>query len=57
MKYTRPIFEMENVETADIMDVSIVKVGYIDKVIGKDENDNDIVVKATEVTVDISNLF
>ena len=57
MKYTNPLYNMENVETTDIMDVSIIKVGYIDKVIGTDENGDDITVGATQVTVDVSNLF
>ena len=57
MKYTSPVYNNELVETSDVVTASIVSIAYVNKVIGKDGNDNDIVVKATEVTVDVSNLF
>ena len=57
MKYTSPVYNNELVETADVVTASIVSIAYVNKVIGKDENNEDIVVKATEVTVDVSNLF
>ena len=57
MKYTSPIYNNEAVETSDVVTASIVSIAYVNKVIGKDENNQDIVVKATEVTVDVSNLF
>ena len=57
MKYTRPIYENEAIETSDAITASIVAIAYVNKVIGKDENGEDITVKATEVTVDVSNLF
>ena len=56
MKYVAPAYKMENVETNDIMEVSIVKVAYVNKV-GKDENNNDIIIPTTQVTVDVSSLF
>ena len=57
MKYTKPIYENEAIETRDAITASIVAIAYVNKVIGKDENGEDITVKATEVTVDVSNLF
>ena len=57
MKYTSPLYKNEAVETADIMEKSIVSIAYVKKVIGKNEKNEDIVVTATEVTVDVSDLF
>lgn len=57
MKYTSPVYNNELVETSDVVTASVVAIAYVNKVIGKDENNEDIVVKATEVTVDVSNLF
>ena len=58
MKYTSPIYTNEKIETADVMVTSPVAVAYVDKVIGKNEaTGEDITVKATQVTVDVSNLF
>ena len=57
MKYTSPIYTNDMVETADVVTASIVAIAYVDKVIGKTESGEDITVKATEVTVDVSNLF
>ena len=56
MKYIAPAYKMENVETSDIMEVSIVKITYVNKA-GKDENNNDIIIPTTQVTVDVSDLF
>ena len=47
----------EMVETKDIMVISPVSIKYTNKVIGKDENNQDIVADATEVTVDVGGLF
>ena len=57
MKYTRPIYENEAIEVSDAITASVVAIAYVNKVIGKDQNGEDITVKATEVTVDVSNLF
>ena len=57
MKYTSPLYNMENVEVCDVVTASIVSIAYVNKVMGKDENNNDIVVPTTQVTVDVSNLF
>ena len=57
MKYTSPIYTNDMVETADVVTASIVSIAYVNKVIGKTESGEDITVKATEVTVDVSNLF
>ena len=57
MKYVSPLYNNEAVETSDVVTASIVAIAYIDKVIGKTESGEDITVKATEVTVDVSNLF
>ena len=48
---------MENVEVCDVVTASIVFIACVNKVVGKDENNNDIVVPTTQVTVDVSNLF
>ena len=57
MKYTSPIYMNEMVETRDIMVISPVSIKYTNKVVGKDEYNQDIVEQATEVTVDVSGLF
>ena len=57
MKYTSPIYMNEMVETRDIMVISPVSIKYTNKVVGKDENNQDIVEQATEVTVDVGGLF
>ena len=57
MNYTTPIYNKEKVETTDIMEESIVKIAYVNKVIGQDGEGKDIVVPTTQVTVDVSNLF
>ena len=57
MKYTSPIYTNDTVETADVVTASIVSIAYVNKVIGKTESGEDITVKATEVTIDVSNLF
>ena len=57
MKYISPIYMNEMVETKDIMTISPVSIKYTNKVIGKDENNQDITAAATEVTVDVGGLF
>ena len=60
MKYTRPIYEIEAIETNDIVTASVtanpVKVSTINKVIKLDNNE-EIEVEATEVRFDVSSLF
>ena len=60
MKYTRPIYENEMIETSDIVTASVtanpVKVSTINKVIKLDNNE-EIEVEATEVRFDVSSLF
>ncbi len=57
MKYTSPIYVNEAMETTDVICESPYQIAYVDKVIGKDEHGNDITEKATQITVDINNLF
>ena len=58
MKYVSPSFLNESVEISDVIQLSVVSVAYVDRATGeKDEHGNDIVVRATEVTVDVSGLF
>ena len=57
MKYTSPMYSNEVVETKDIMTESPYQIAYVEKVIGKDEQGNDITEKATQITVNIGNLF
>lgn len=57
MKYTSPMYVNEKVETKDIMTDSPYQIAYVEKVIGKDEQGNDITEKATQITVNIGNLF
>ena len=57
MKYTNPTYINEKVETTDIMEESIVSVAYVNKVIGKNEKGEEITAQATQITVDVSNLF
>ena len=57
MKYVSPLYNTEAVETSDVVTASVVAIAYVNKVIGKTESGEDITVKATEVTVDVSNLF
>ena len=58
MKYTMPTYKNESVEISDVIQASIVAIAYVDRNTGvKDEHGNDIVVKATQVTVDVSGLF
>ena len=60
MKYTKPIYENEAIETNDIVTASVtanpVKVSTINKVIELD-NKETITVEATEVRFDVSSLF
>lgn len=58
MKYVSPSFLNESVEISDVIQASTVSVAYVERKTGeKDEDGNDIVVTATEVTVDVSGLF
>ena len=58
MKYTTPAYLNESVEISDVIQASTVAVAYVDRATGeKDEHGNDIIVRATEVTVDVSGLF
>ena len=57
MKYLSPVYNNELVETKDIMVISPVSIKYTNKVVGKDEYNQDIIEQATEVTVDVGGLF
>ena len=51
MKYTSPMYNVETIETNDIMLESQVKVAYVEKEVGGQK------VTATQVSVDIKYLF
>ena len=55
MKYTNPTYTKEMVETKDIMEESIVSIAYVNKTFF--ENGNQVTKKASQITVDVSNLF
>ncbi len=57
MKYTSPIYNNEMIETSDVICESPFKIANINKVVGKDENGEDIVAPATQIIVDIGNLL
>lgn len=62
MKYNKPMYSNEEIEVVDVINVSIVKVANVNKVVDTGEVDaegNPIMkeVTATQVSVDISNLF
>lgn len=57
MKYTSPIYVNEAVETTDILTSSKYKVQTVSKVVGKNEKGEDIIETATQITVNINNLF
>jgi len=57
MKYTSPIYNNEMVETSDIICESPFDIVHTEKVIGKDENGNDIKAPTTQIVVDIGNLL
>ncbi len=57
MKYTSPIYNNEMIETSDVICESPYKIANINKVVGKDENGEDIVAPATQIIVDIGNLL
>ena len=62
MKYTRPMYSNEEIEVVDVINASIVKVANVNKFVETgevDEQGNPIMkeVVATQVSVDISNLF
>ena len=62
MKYTRPTYANEEIEVVDVINASIVKVANVNKLVDTGEVDaegNPIMkeVTATQVSVDISNLF
>ena len=58
MKYTMPTYRIEDVEVADVIQASTVAIAYVDRGTGIMGGDGkEIVVKATQVTVDVSGLF
>ena len=57
MKYTSPIYNNEMIETNDIICESPFDIVHTEKVIGKDENGNDIKAPTTQIVVDIGNLL
>ena len=58
MRYTNPSYVNESVEICDAIQTSTVSVAYINKGTGVlDSEGKEIVVKATQVTVDVSGLF
>lgn len=57
MKYTSPIYVNEAVETTDILTSSMYRVDTVSKVVGKNEKGEDIIETATQITVNINNLF
>ena len=57
MKYTSPIYNNEAIETKDVICESPFQIAHTNKVIGKDENNNDIVAPTTQIIVDIGNLL
>ena len=58
MKYTMPTYKNENVEVLDVIQASTVAIAYVDRSTGiMGDDGKEIVVKATQVTVDVSGLF
>ena len=58
MKYTMPTYRIEDVEVADVIQASTVAIAYVDRGTGiMGDDGKEIVVKATQVTVDVSGLF
>ena len=59
MKYTNPRYVNESVEICDAIQASTVAIAYVDKGTGVIDpvTKEEIVVKATQVTVDVSGLF
>ena len=59
MKYVNPMYKNESVEICDAIQASTVSVAYINKGTGVIDpvTKEEIVVKATQVTVDVSGLF
>ena len=58
MKYTRPTYLNESIEISDVIQASTVAIAYVTRGTGlKDDDGNEIMVKATQVTVDVSGLF
>ena len=60
MKYVRPIYESEAIETIDIINASGVKVGTIQKEIEVRNENGEIekkIVDATQVSIDFYSLF
>ena len=58
MRYTNPSYVNESVEICDAIQASTVSVAYVNKGTGVlDSEGKEIVVKATQVTVDVSGLF
>ncbi len=57
MKYTSPIYNNEMIETSDVICESPFDIVHTEKVIGKDEDGNEITAPATQIVVDINNLL
>ena len=62
MKYTKPMYSNEEIEVVDVINVSVVKVATVNKMVATGETDAEgkpimKEVEATQVSVDISNLF
>ena len=58
MKYVNPTYKNENIEVLDVVSASIVAIAYVDRGTGVlDSEGKEIVVKSTQVTVDVSGLF
>ncbi len=57
MKYTSPIYANEKLETTDVMSNSPYSIGYVDKVVKDPVTGEEKVEKATQITVNINNLF
>ena len=62
MRYNRPTYLIEEIEVVDVINASIVKVQTVPKLVETGEVDSEgkpvmKEVQATQVSVDISNLF
>ena len=59
MRYTKPAYTNESVEISDVIQASIVAVAYVDRGTGVIDpvTQKEIVVKTTQVSVDVSGLF
>ena len=57
MKYVSPIYKCEAVEACDVICESIVKIAYVQTEVYNAETGKMEEVTATQVSVNISNLF